>query len=64
MPLAGKVCCWLAGLQALTTLGLEISILVLVLKYIDVFSSWSSDKGVAIYFLLLVMGSLFGLFLM
>ncbi|KAJ2107060.1 hypothetical protein GGI16_001680 [Coemansia sp. S142-1] len=30
----------------------------------NVFSSWSSDKGVAIYFLLLVIASLFGLFLM
>ncbi|KAJ2490058.1 hypothetical protein IWW37_003478 [Coemansia sp. RSA 2050] len=65
MPLAGKVCCCLAALQALTVLGLETSILVIVLQEMgNVFSSWSSDKGVAIYFLLLVIASLFGLFLM
>ncbi|KAJ2497305.1 hypothetical protein IWW47_003642, partial [Coemansia sp. RSA 2052] len=65
MPLAGKLCCGLAALQALAVIGLESYILVIVLKEIgNVFSSWSSDKGVAIYFLLLVIASLFGLFLM
>ncbi|KAJ2746863.1 hypothetical protein GGI20_001016 [Coemansia sp. BCRC 34301] len=65
MPLAGKLCCCLAGLQALTVIGLESYILAIVLKEIgNVFSSWSGDKGVAIYFLLLIIGSLFGLFLM
>ncbi|KAJ2140311.1 hypothetical protein IW136_002643 [Coemansia sp. RSA 678] len=64
MPLAAKLCCWLAGLQALTVIGLEVSILVRVLKYVEnVFSSWSSDKGVAIYFMLLVIASLYGVFL-
>ncbi|KAJ2837214.1 hypothetical protein FBU31_001191 [Coemansia sp. 'formosensis'] len=65
MPLSGKVCCCFAALQALAVIGLETSILVIVLQEIgNVFSSWSSDKGVAIYFLLLVIASLFGLFLM
>ncbi|KAJ2900261.1 hypothetical protein GGI21_004065 [Coemansia aciculifera] len=65
MPLAGKLCCFLAGLQALAVIGLETYILVIVLKDIgNVFASWSSDKGVAIYFLLLVIATLFGLFLM
>ncbi|KAJ2786400.1 hypothetical protein GGI18_003267, partial [Coemansia linderi] len=65
MPLAGKVCCCLAAFQALAVIGLETSILVIVLQEMgNVFSSWSSDKGVAIYFLLLVIASLFGLFLM
>ncbi|KAJ2452884.1 hypothetical protein EV183_002621 [Coemansia sp. RSA 2336] len=64
MPLAAKLCCWLAGLQTLAVVGLEISILVMVLKYVEnVFSSWSSDKCVAIYFMLLVIASLYGLFL-
>ncbi|KAJ2800770.1 hypothetical protein H4R20_003940 [Coemansia guatemalensis] len=37
----------------------------MVLKYVEnVFSSWSSDKGVAIYFMLLVIASLYGVFLL
>ncbi|KAI9500387.1 hypothetical protein BX070DRAFT_195860 [Coemansia spiralis] len=52
-------------MQALTIIGLEISILVIVLHNVDnVFSSWSSDKGAAIYFMLLIIGALYGVFLM
>ncbi|KAJ2161440.1 hypothetical protein GGF46_001460 [Coemansia sp. RSA 552] len=65
MPLAAKLQCWLAGLQALTVIGLEVAVLVMVLKYVEnVFSSWSSDKGVAIYFMLLVIAALYGVFLL
>lgn len=65
MPWVGKLCCWLACLQALAIMALEIFILVIVLKNVEnVFKNWSSDKCVAIYFLLLVIASLFGLFLM
>ncbi|KAJ2782106.1 hypothetical protein H4R18_002474 [Coemansia javaensis] len=65
MPPAAQVGCWLAGAQALAVIGMEISILVKVLKYVEnVFSSWSSDKGVAIYFMLLTIGSLYGVFLL
>ncbi|KAJ1727347.1 hypothetical protein GGI11_001669 [Coemansia sp. RSA 2049] len=64
MPLAGKLCCWLACMQSLTILGLEISILVIVLRNVEnVFSSWSSDKCVAIYFMLLVIAAIYELFL-
>ncbi|KAJ2713952.1 hypothetical protein H4R19_001989 [Coemansia spiralis] len=65
MPLSAKVACWLAGLQALAMIGLEVAILVTVLKYVEnVFSSWSNDKGVAIYFMLLTIGALYGVFLL
>ncbi|KAI8323401.1 hypothetical protein GQ54DRAFT_272804, partial [Martensiomyces pterosporus] len=65
MPLVGRLCCWLAGMQALAVIGLETSILVIVLQNVEnVFRSWSSDKSVAIYFLLLVIASVYGLFLM
>ncbi|KAJ1964918.1 hypothetical protein GGI12_001115 [Dipsacomyces acuminosporus] len=63
MPIAGKLCCWLAGLQALAIIGLETTILVKVLQHENVFRSWSSDKGVAIYFLLLVIAAIYGVFL-
>ncbi|KAJ2795527.1 hypothetical protein H4R21_005073 [Coemansia helicoidea] len=65
MPLSAKVACWLAGLQALTIIGLEVATLVTVLRYVEnVFSSWSSDKSVAIYFMLLVIAALYGVFLL
>ncbi|KAJ1781864.1 hypothetical protein LPJ59_006956 [Coemansia sp. RSA 2399] len=64
MPLAGKLCCWLACMQSLTVIGLEISILVIVLRNVEnVFSSWSSDKCVAIYFMLFIIAMLYELFL-
>ncbi|KAJ1901320.1 hypothetical protein LPJ66_000874 [Kickxella alabastrina] len=65
MPLASQLCCWIATLQAVTIIGLEIGILVYVLKNVEnVFNTWSSDKGVAIYFLLLVIAAIFGVFLL
>ncbi|KAJ2720686.1 hypothetical protein GGI07_004453 [Coemansia sp. Benny D115] len=66
MSLASKLCCWLGVMQSATMIGLETSILVYVLKNVqeNVFSTWSSDKGVAIYFLLLVIAAVYGLFLL
>ncbi|KAI7820879.1 hypothetical protein BX661DRAFT_188720 [Kickxella alabastrina] len=56
MPLASQLCCWIATLQAVTIIGLEIGILVYVLKNVE--------NGVAIYFLLLVIAAIFGVFLL
>ncbi|KAJ1725859.1 hypothetical protein LPJ61_005609, partial [Coemansia biformis] len=65
MPQSARLACWLAGLQALVIIGLEVTVLVKVLKYVEnVFSTWSSDKGVAIYFMLLIIAALYGVFLL
>ncbi|KAJ2600893.1 hypothetical protein GGF39_001531 [Coemansia sp. RSA 1721] len=65
MPLVNKLCCWLAAAQAAAVIGLETAIFVYVLRNIDgVFNSWSSDKGIAIYFLLLVIAAMYGVFLL
>ncbi|KAJ1798027.1 hypothetical protein LPJ56_006865, partial [Coemansia sp. RSA 2599] len=65
MPLTNKLFCWLAPIQAAAIIGLETAIFVYVLRKVDgVFNSWSSDKGVAIYFLLLVIAAIYGVFLL
>ncbi|KAJ2786299.1 hypothetical protein GGI15_001636 [Coemansia interrupta] len=65
MPLMHQLCCWLAVLQSAAMIGLETAILVYVLKNVEkVFSTWSSDKSVAIYFLLLVIAAIYGAFLL